>query len=105
MADVQITLTIPDAHVQDVIDSFTKNAGAKLEIRAIYPDSLNGKWNYTIEPKGAGESLQQFGKRFIKEHIKALLDMDSLTADKEAKAAQHDAIPEPQSSVPSEVIT
>ena len=68
MADVQITITIPEEHVDTVIDAFTNLSDRQVEFNAP-GGSTGGNYFTTIVGQVEGEGLAAFGKRFILELI------------------------------------
>lgn len=104
MADVQITITIPDAWTTKVLDAFQRTSGKNLRLEAHGPDS-HSDWSFTIGPQGPGESAVAFGKRFITQLGKAVVDMVDYADDRDRYSSEISAIQPPQSDVPEGIIT
>jgi hypothetical protein len=96
MADVQITITIPDAHVATCVESFNTLAGKELAVaysRGETSPDVGDKMDFLIEEKGSGETNMDFGKRFIIELVKNAVRLGVFTKNLNAyKASMRDAI-------------
>jgi hypothetical protein len=110
MADVDLTVTIPDAWQAKVLDAFTQSAGAylRLEIDKHDPNpenELRAEWQLTIAPKGETETLKQFGQRFLRELGKAVVNAIDKKEDEDRYRSEVSAITPPVSDVPTDILT
>ena len=62
MADVPVTITIPEEHVPKVIAAFTALSGRQVELNAP-GGQLGGNHAFVIPERVEGETLLNFGKR------------------------------------------
>lgn len=63
MADVTLTITIPERHLATIYNAYTDLSGNEIETTA-----LESHKNYQIMPQRLGENNQQFVKRFIRQN-------------------------------------
>lgn len=103
MADVDLTVTVPEVWQTKVVDSFTTIAGANILIHINKP-GLNARWKFTIAPKGASETLVQFGSRFLRELGIAYVNAVDKAEDEDRYKAAIAAIPPPISDVPDNIL-
>ena len=110
MADVQLTITIPDVHTTRVLDAFTKAAGARIELMAhkhTENNDFNANWSfeYAEQDTAGGETAKQFGARVILELTKALVKMVDYAEDQARYRTEVSAITPAAQDVPEDVIT
>jgi len=112
MADVDLTITIPDAWTTKVIDAFTQSSGAdtriRIEIDNIQIDPSDGfhtSWMFTIAEKGGSETLVEFGERFLREIGKAIVDAIDIKEDEERYEDEIALIDPPSSDVSGDIFT
>ena len=111
MADVDLTITIPDAHTVRVLDAFSKAAGARIELMANKgvgsPEnpSFNANWSFSYAEKDASENNKQFAVRTILELIKALVKMVDYAEDQDRYRTEVSAITPANQDVPEDIIT
>jgi len=103
--DVVVTLTIPEAQVPRAIEAFNGIAGARIDMNAHNPETnFNGNWNFTIDPKGAGESQLDFGKRVFKSLGLALIRLWDYAEDQDRYRTAVNAIPTASQDVPDGIL-
>lgn len=98
MADVDLTVTIPDAWVDRVLTAISNFAGNKIEIRI---DGVSLEFSYA--QKGAGESNIEFGKRWLRNLGLYFVKVSELKTDVIRYNNEAAAISEPNQSVPSNI--
>lgn len=100
MADVSITITIPDAHTTRVQEAFTNLSDSRLTLN-------NGIMSieFSIAGKTPTENNIQFAQRFIRTALKQFVRLNEKRTDLEDRYKPAvEAVPLPQESVP-EVFT
>jgi hypothetical protein len=102
MADVDLTITIPDVYLTKVITAFTLTAGADIRLE-IVKDDIRSEWQFVIDPQG-DDTLMQFGQRFIRELGKAVVNAVSKREDETRYKAEISAITLPTSDVPTDIL-
>ena len=108
MADVELTITIPDAHTVRVLDAFTKAAGARIELMAhksVGDTNFNAYWSFEIAPQGESENAKQFAVRVILEQIKALVKLVDYAEDRDRYRTAVAAITPANQDVPEDIVT
>ena len=108
MPDVTLQITIPDAHATQVLDAFTKAAGARIELMAhksTPTKEFNANWSFQYAEKDASENNKQFAVRAILELIKALVKMVDYAEDQDRYRTAVSAIPKAEQDVPDNIIT
>lgn len=109
MADVILTVTIPDAYVTKTLAAFNTIVGCHMTIEARGhgdPEiEFDGRWDFTILPKQTGENNKQFGERVIRELGKAVLKMVDKAEDETRYRTQVAAVVPPASDVPDNILT
>ena len=64
MADLEITVTIPDQHTARAMNTINGLAGKEIELNVSEPD-FRGDGRLSFEPKQAGETNKDFAQRVI----------------------------------------
>ena len=108
MADVDLTITIPDAHTVRVLDAFNKAAGARIELMAhksVGDTNFNANWSFQYAEKDASENNKQFAVRAILELTKALVKMVDYAEDQDRYRTEVSAITPANQDVPEDIIT
>ena len=108
MADVNITLTIPDAHVTRVSEAFTKLSGANIHLDAdkdFGGTMFTGRWDFMIDPQEGAETTKEFAIRFITDLIKATVKLVDYAEDRERYNTEVAAITKPDEDVPDGIVT
>lgn len=110
MADVVLTITIPDAMIARTLAAFNKIAGTHvmIEARGSNPDpaqDFDARWDFRIEPQQVGETPKQFGQRVLRELGKAVINMVDKAEDDVRYRTQVAAVVPPASDVPEDVLT
>ena len=108
MADVDLTITIPDAHTVRVLDAFTKAAGARIELMAhkhTENNEFNANWSYSYDEQQPGETAKQFAVRVILEQIKALVKLVDYAEDQDRYRTAVAAITPATQDVPDNIVT
>jgi len=104
MADVQLTLTIPDQHVTRVLEAFVGLDDASIKI-VVQGTEYEAKWRYTYLPQQPGETTKQFAIRVIRAHIVAMIRVHALKDDIRRYDEAVTAIPIPEQNIPDDIIT
>lgn len=104
MADIEITLTIPDAYVSQAIDSFIFVGGSHMRLEMNKTDGTFGDIDFVIQERQEGETLLQYGKRVFRTLGKAVLDMVDKEEDRSRYNSEINAIVLPHSDVDEEII-
>lgn len=105
MADLVLQITISDANVARVLATLTTLAGKNLSIESSDADWWRGIWQYSFEPKAAGESNRDFALRAIIETVKALVKMvDRAEREQQFRDSQA-SIVLPPTNLPDNIIT
>ena len=99
MADIDITITIPDAWVTRVQDALTNQASKNISI-----DFENGHIDYSYEPKGS-DNWVQFAQRAFREHLKNQIKVSELSIDNERYRTDISGIEQPGEDVPEDILT
>jgi hypothetical protein len=102
MADVNLTITIPDEHVSRVEDAFNGLAGEDITLDSI---SLNSRKEFNISPKEGGETDKQFAERFIRQSMWRFVKLWEQHEHDDDYEADVSAIIHVQDSVPEGVFT
>ena len=112
MADVDLTITIPDAWTAKVVDAFTRCSGTdtriRLEIEKHSPDleqQLRAEWTFNIPEKGDTETMVEFGQRFLRAFGIAVIKAVDKKDDEDRYRAEIAVIVPPASDVPDDVLT
>ena len=98
MADIDITITIPDAWVTRVQESLTGNAEKNINI-----DCENAHINYSYDPKGSDNWLVYAEKVFIK-HLVSQVRLYELSKANEDYRNAINAIEQPTENVPDDLL-
>ena len=104
MADVILTITIPDAMVTRTLDAFNTITDTHMTIEA-RRDDFDGRWDFHILPKDTGETNKQFGQRVLRELGKAVINMVDKAEDETRYRTEVAAVVPPVSDVPEDVLT
>lgn len=102
MADVTLTVTIPDAYVQRVIDAVTGYAGDELTLRA---ERSGPEQRYSYLAKQAGETAVEYGSRFLKEYIRAFVKLYELDMDMSRYNSDVQGVAQPSVNVPDGIVS
>jgi len=106
MADIELTIRIPDAYITRTIDAFTGVAGARIDLMAHNPETeFNANWNFTISPKDDAEPLKSFGERFLRELGLAVIRMWDYAEDQDRYRTAVSTIPSAAQDVPDDILT
>jgi hypothetical protein len=100
MADVTLSVVIPDAHVNTILQMLTEFAGKTMVLKA------GGviEWPFTFVEKQAGETNRAFAERYIKTFIRASARLYSYTKDAQRHASETLAITKPTQSIPDTIV-
>jgi len=110
MADVPLTIIVPDAWIIKVLDAFNKIAGTHMtiEARGSNPEpslDFDARWDFRIDAKGVSETNTEFGQRVLRELGKAVINMVDKAEDETRYRTEISAILPPVSDVPTDVLT
>ena len=98
MADVDLTVTIPDAYVIKVLNALQATADRDLMLGAFNSDSPI-EWGFKISGQQGGETSKDFGERYIKEFLLAVIRMVEFAQDKNRYDAEIQAVTPPTQDV------
>ena len=107
MADVEITVVIPEAWVADTVEAFTAVAGARIDMMAhksVGDTEFNANWDFTIAPKGESEGAKAFGARFFKELGLAVVRLYQYAKDRDRYRTEVSGIESAHQDVPDDAI-
>lgn len=100
MADINITITIPDAWVSRVQDAITGQAEKRISTQF---ESANLSYQYTA--KGGAETWIEFAGRVFKEHLKQQIKLYELSEDIARYDSEINSIDLPSEDVPDEILS
>ena len=103
MADVNLTITVPDAYITKTINAFTHIANKQLRLEA-HSRNYDSAWSFKILPQQSGESLIEFGERVLRELGKAVIRLDNIKEDYNRYNTEIAAINPPTPNVPDDVL-
>jgi hypothetical protein len=99
MADVNLTITIPDAYVQRTLDAFNGLAERDIRLKVDYQTM-----NLNFDQKDEAENNIQFGQRVIRQSILHLIKLYELDKDFKRFTSEKDAITEVSIDVPEDLL-
>jgi len=99
MADIDITITIPDAWISRVQDALINQASKQISI-----EFENAHKRYSYEPKGT-DTWVQFAKRVFTEHLKQQIKVSELSVSYANYTEAINGIDQPFEDVPEEILT
>ena len=109
MADVELTIVIPEAYIAIASNAFLTLADTHMTIEARGsgdPETeFNGHWDFRIQPKGDTETLKAFGERFLRELGKACINMVDKAEDEIRYRTKIAEVVPPASDVPDNILT
>ena len=100
MADLNITITIPESYIPRVQATFTGLSGVEMNLK----NDISGGIDFIIEPKQSGETNIQFGTRFIRQSMLQFVRLFELDLDTERYKTSIAAVATPAESVPPDII-
>jgi len=108
-AAVQLTLTVPDAAVPVVMETFNTLAGTHMTLEARGharepEDEFDGRWDFRIAPKDPNETNKQFTERFTKELIRASVRLVESAKEYKRYREEVGAVKPPDVNVPDGII-
>ncbi len=101
--DVNLEVTIPEAKVTKVLDSFNTIADTHMEIISRGND-FDGHWDFIIEDKQPGENDKEFSERVLRKLGKAVIDMVDIAEDTDRYNAEIAALTPPESDVDPDIL-
>lgn len=103
MADVALSITIPDAWVTRTLEVFTilTDSHITLEVR----DGTKGSWNFIIPAQDGGESDRDFCERVFRELAEAAVNLVDRAQDVVRFNSEVDALIPAASDVPDDIFT
>jgi len=99
MADIDITITIPDSWITRVQDALTGQAEKPITI-----EFDNSHKRYSYAEKGT-DTWVQFAKRAFTEHLKQQIKVFELSLSQQAYSDNINAIELPGEDVPEDILT
>jgi len=100
MADLNITITIPENYIPRVQEAFNSLAATEIELKNEFARIF-----FEIPEKQTGESNLQFGRRFIRKAMKQFVRLHELDEDGDRYKSEVSAVSPPEESVPDDIIT
>lgn len=100
MADVNVTITVPDAWVNRVLTALNGQANKDIGL-----DFENAHKNYTYEAKTGEENNIQFAKRVFTEHLKQQIKIYELSLSYDEYRTAINNITDPFEDVPEDILT
>lgn len=101
MADLDITITVPEAYIPRVQATFNGLAGMKMKLK----NEVSGGVEFVIQPKQVGETNLQFGERFIRQAMRQFVRLFELDTDTDRYKTEVAAVVTPTETVPDDIIT
>ena len=102
MADMILSITVPDAWVARTLAAFTEIAGATATLQS--SNGLNTQWHFTMPSQG-GLSDSAFCKKIFCELGEAIVNMADIDADQARYNAEVAGLTPPASDVPDDIFT
>jgi len=99
MADIDITITIPDAWISRVQDALTNQASKSIGI-----EFENAHKRYSYEPKGT-DTWVQFAERAFKAHLINQIKVSELSVSYANYTEAINGIEQPFEDVPEDILT
>ena len=107
-AAVDMTITVPDAAVTPVLEAMEMLAGTHMTLEARGhgnpEEEFDGRWDFTIAEKAAGETQKQFAERFTKELLRASVRLVRQAEEDARYRAEIAEIEPPDVNIPDGVI-
>lgn len=100
MADVVLSITIPDAWRTTTLAAFTAVVGASMTLQS--SNGLNTQWTFTIPAQG-GLTDRQFCEKVFRELGEAVVNMVDIDADRTRYNTELAALTPPASDVPDNI--
>lgn len=105
MADIIVSITIPEGYAGKVLNAFNKVAGTHLGIESDnMENNFHCRWDFQINPKAPSETNIQFGQRVFREFGKAIINMVDKAEDDIRYRNEIAAITAPHSDVPNNIL-
>lgn len=109
---MNVTLTIPDEKIQDVLMAFQMCSDADIQVHVNKhqdPESglpdFNTHTDFRIASQQAGENLAGYGKRFIKTYLLELIKAVDFEIRKKARQEAQAAIPIANTTLTDDIIS
>lgn len=103
MADIVLNITIPEEHQQCVIDGFTSASGKNLNLSIIH-NTLDGRWDFIIDPKQPDETMKEFGERFFIKLGIAVIRLIAVCRDTQRYQLEVGEVERPSQDIPDDVL-
>jgi hypothetical protein len=101
MADIDLTVTIPDSKAVRVQEAFNGMANNKIQMQF---DNINHEFIY--DERQNGETNKEYAQRILRELAKSLIKIYELDKDfKERYIPEIKAVQEPAINVPNDILT
>lgn len=101
MADVELSVIIPDEHVSRVVDAFTAYDDMAVETTVRIPGL--DKWTWTF-PTRNGDTAKVFGENVLRAFVRAIVRSYEYGLDEERYDTEIDAVDPADQSVPDEIV-
>ena len=106
MADIEVTITIPDEHVPRVVATFNALCGAEVTMHSTNATTgIPGNSHISIAEKGESETNLQMGKRIIKRLILGAVELSEKGAEDNRYQSEIAAVTPPTVEVSDDIIT
>ena len=102
MADMLLSITIPDAWTAITLAAFTAITGGTMTLQS--SNGLNTQWSFTIPAQG-GLTNKQFYEKVFRELGEAVVNMVDIDTDRTRYNTELAALTPPASDVPSDIFT
>lgn len=102
MADAVITITVPEAYKQRVIDSCTNVDGKMLEV-AIFPPNYGGGKGISRLQDLTGLTNIEKAKKILREMLICFVKLNELTMDETRYKGDVEAVDPPAETVPEDL--
>ena len=108
VGDVEVTLTLPVAHVAKVLEALNWAAGARMSLEIDKHDPLvpnvHARYDFQIAAKDPNETQQEFGKRCMANLVVAVVRAKALSDDEERYRTEVSTINPPSQNIPDDVV-
>jgi hypothetical protein len=99
MADISLTITIPESYVPRVRESFHGMANREIQV-----SHKNANLTLKYDPKGMQETEKQFAQRVLKSLGKTLIGVFEYNVDVDRHAEEVNKIAIPSVEIPDDLI-
>lgn len=101
MPDFEITIKIPEQHVDRVETAFNNQAGKRLSLESL---ECFSRRDFDYVPCGGAESKRDFAVRVISTLVRTLVRVDEYAISRNEYTVAIHAVPDPTESAPDGII-